>query len=36
MTTMTGTVLLIGDGYLMLQTDGESQEVMVYTTCACR
>ena len=30
MTTMTGTVLLI------LQTDGESQEVMVYTTCACR
>ena len=36
MTTMTETVLLIGDGYLMLQTDGESQEVMVYTTCACR
>ena len=36
MTTMTGTVLLIGNGYLLLQNDRDGQEVAVNTDCACR
>ena len=35
MTTMTGVVLLIGDGYLVLQNDRDGQEVVVNTNRAC-
>lgn len=36
MTTMTGTVQLIGDGYLVLLDDSNLQEVIVNTSRACR
>lgn len=36
MTAITGTVLLIGDGFLVLQSDQDGQEIMVNTPWACR
>lgn len=36
MATITGTVLLIGDSFLILQDAGDGQEIQVNTACPCR
>lgn len=36
MTSITGTILLIGDGFFILQDAGSGQEIQVNTVCPCR